>query len=68
MNQLQNAGLSVYYSDIGDFSVEGFTLEIGGKNKTRKQIKEKTNAFVVADDILLGDKRTIPLFVLGFLY
>jgi len=68
MNQLQNAGLSVYYSDIGDFSVEGFTLEIGGKNKTKKQIKEKTNAFVVADDILLGDKRTIPLFVLGFLY
>jgi hypothetical protein len=48
--------------------VDGFVLEIGGKSKTKKQIKEKPNAFVVADDILLGDKRAIPLFLLGFLY
>ncbi|MCE3237331.1 MAG: ATPase [Gammaproteobacteria bacterium] len=68
INQLQNAGLSAYYSEAGDFNVDGFVLEIGGKSKTKKQIKEKPNAFVVADDILLGDKRTIPLFLLGFLY
>lgn len=67
INQLQNAGLLTYYSDIGDFRVNDIILEVGGKNKTKKQLKHQENAFIVADDILLGDKQTIPLFLFGFL-
>jgi len=43
-------------------------IQIGGKNKTKKQIKEIQNAFVVKDDIEIGDNASIPLWIFGFLY
>lgn len=39
INQMQNADYPVFYSDIGDFSVNDFIFEIGEKNKSMKQIK-----------------------------
>lgn len=68
VSQLKNAGLSVYCSESGDYISDQYTFEIGGKNKSLKQIKDKNNAYVLADDILVGDKSTIPLYLLGFLY
>lgn len=67
MNQLQNANISLYYSEHGDFDINELTFEIGGKNKTRKQLKHKANAYVISDNILLGAKDKIPLYLLGFL-
>jgi len=58
----------IYVPDKGDFIVNGYTFEIGGKNKTRKQIKELENAYVVADDIEIGSGNKIPLWLFGFLY
>jgi len=59
----------VNYSKIGDFLVdEHYLFEIGGKNKTFKQIKDKENSFVVADDIEIGFGNKIPLWLFGFLY
>jgi predicted AAA+ superfamily ATPase len=55
-------------SPIADFLVDGKTFEIGGKNKTRKQIWETENAFVVKDDIEIGAGNSIPLWLFGFLY
>ena len=53
----------------GDFLVESkYTLEIGGKNKTFKQIKDIDNSFVVSDDIEVGFGNKIPLWIFGFLY
>lgn len=53
----------------GDFIIDNkFVFEIGGKNKTKKQIINTDNAFVVADDIEHGYKETIPLWLFGFLY
>ena len=53
----------------GDFLVdEKYTFEIGGKNKSFKQIKELENSFVVADDIEIGFGNKIPLWLFGFLY
>jgi hypothetical protein len=43
-------------------------VEIGGKTKTRKQIKSIENAFVAADDIEFGSSNKIPLWLFGFLY
>jgi uncharacterized protein len=68
VNQLQNAGYAMLYSPIGDFMVDDFCLEIGGKNKTVGQIKEATQGFVFADGILSGLHRKIPLYLLGLLY
>ncbi len=43
-------------------------IEIGGRNKSRKQIKEIENAYVFKDDIEVGFANVIPLFLIGFLY
>ncbi|MAZ77539.1 MAG: ATPase [Legionellaceae bacterium] len=67
INQLQNSGLSVFYSEHGDFKIDDNVFEIGGKNKTTKQIKDQKNAYIFADDILIGTKNKIPLFMLGLL-
>ena len=53
----------------GDFLVdEKYIFEIGGKNKSFKQIKDMDNSFVVADDIEIGFGNKIPLWLFGFLY
>ncbi len=53
----------------GDFIVDGnFLFEVGGKNKTRKQIAGIDNAFIVSDEIEYGFKNKIPLWLFGFLY
>jgi uncharacterized protein len=53
----------------GDFLVDNnFTFEIGGPNKTKRQIKDIPNSFVVQDNIETGFGQTIPLWLFGFLY
>jgi len=53
----------------GDFWVdEKYIFEIGGKNKSYKQIADMPNSFMVADDIEVGFKNKIPLWLFGFLY
>jgi predicted AAA+ superfamily ATPase len=55
--------------DKGDFFVEGkYTFEVGGRNKTKKQIKGIENSFIVVDDVEVGGERKIPLWLFGFLY
>jgi predicted AAA+ superfamily ATPase len=68
LNQLQNAGESVYYTEQGDFSTNDFVFEVGGKNKTEEQIKGVPNSFILADEILMPTAKKIPLYLLGFLY
>jgi len=52
----------------GDFVVDGHTFEVGGKGKTKRQIKDEKNAFLVLDDIEVGMGAKIPLYLFGFLY
>jgi len=58
----------IVLSKDGDFIVDGVTFEIGGKNKTKKQIKGIEDSFVVRDDIEIGSNKIIPLWLFGFLY
>jgi len=51
-----------------DFEVDGYTFEVGGKNKTSHQIKGVENTYVVKDDIEYASLREIPLWMFGFLY
>lgn len=67
VNQL-NAVTDVILAPKGDFMVEKYTFEVGGKNKTFEQIKNMPNSFVVADDIEIGHKNKIPLWLFGMLY
>lgn len=60
---------TLHYPNKGDFLIdEKYTFEIGGKNKSFEQIKDLPNSFVVADDIEIGFKNKIPLWLFGFLY
>lgn len=51
-----------------DFIIEGNTFEIGGKNKSQKQIKNIENSYIVKDHIEFGYGNTIPLWAFGFNY
>ena len=56
-------------SDKADFLVDAkYTIEVGGKNKKYKQIKDLENSFVVSDGIEIGSANKIPLWLFGFLY
>ncbi len=60
---------NVKASKGADFLVDNqYTFEIGGQNKTRKQIKNLKNAFVIKDDIEIGSNNVIPIWLFGFLY
>ncbi len=60
---------AIYTAKKGDFLVNNtYIFEIGGKNKSFKQIKDVPNSFVVADDIEVGFGNKIPLWLFGFLY
>ena len=62
-------GDEILASKKGDFLInEKYLFEIGGKNKSFKQIKDIDNSFVVADDIEIGFNNKIPLWLFGFLY
>ncbi len=67
MSMFENERLEV--SKEGDFIIDGlYTIEVGGKKKSFKQIKNIQNSFVVADDIEIGSGSKIPLWLFGFLY
>ena len=77
VNQIRNAngihpGLienSVELSGKGDFVVKSqYTFEIGGKGKGFEQISDIENSFVAADNIEVGFKNKLPLWLFGFLY
>ena len=60
---------AIFVAKKGDFLVDAtYTFEIGGKNKSFKQIKDMENSYVGADDIEIGFKNKIPLWLFGFLY
>lgn len=57
------------YSKDSDFLInEKYTFEVGGKNKGEKQIKDIQNSYIAADEIEIGYKNKIPLWLFGFLY
>lgn len=60
---------AVTFSEQVDFKVAGkYNFEIGGKNKTKKQIVGLDNALLVLDNIEVGFGAKIPLWLFGFLY
>ena len=54
----------------GEFIVidEKFTVEVGGANKSFKQIANILDSFLALDDMEIGFGGKIPLWLFGFLY
>ena len=55
-------------SRVSDFTIDGMTFEVGGKNKGKKQISEVKQGYVVKDDIVYGYGNVIPLWHFGMNY
>lgn len=66
---MQNGDIDVFYSKEGGYRTRHGIFEIGGRNKTRDQLREvKEPSYLVKDGILHSVKGEIPLFLFGFLY
>lgn len=67
-NQLGYAH-KIRYAKKGDFLInEKCIFEIGGKDKSMKQIEGIENSYIAADGIEYGFQNKIPLWLFGFLY
>ena len=59
----------IHYHTKGDFLIEEkIVIEVGGKSKDAKQIKDINSAYLAIDDIESGYDNAIPLWLFGFLY
>lgn len=58
----------VMASKVADFKIGDYTFEVGGKNKTQRQIAGIDNAYIVKDDTEYAFRNEIPLWMFGFLY
>ncbi len=68
MNQVSTQH-KVSSSAKGDFLVDDkFTFEIGGQNKSFKQIADMPDSYVGMDNELIGSGNRIPLWLFGYLY
>jgi uncharacterized protein len=57
------------YHEKTDFMVdERYAFEIGGKEKSKKQIAGIDNAYIASDELEYGYQNKIPLWLFGFLY
>lgn len=59
---------SVFTHRNADFQIDDIIFEVGGKNKTKKQIAGLSEAYLVKDDIVFGYQNTIPLWHFGMSY
>lgn len=59
----------VRYPKTADFAIDdNYIFEIGGKTKSRKQIKGMNKAYIVKDDLEYPVGNALPLWLFGFLY
>lgn len=67
LNQMR-VNHAVASSSVGDFKIDKYTFEVGGKSKSQEQIKNRANAFIVKDNIEYGYKNVVPLWAFGLNY
>jgi len=59
----------ISYHEKTDFLVDNtYAFEIGGKDKSKKQITGIENAYIVSDEIEYGYQNKMPIWLFGFLY
>lgn len=68
LNQIKGL-YGINLSEHADFLIDHtITFEIGGKNKTKKQIAKIDNAYIAKDQIEIGFDKIIPVWLFGFIY
>ncbi|MCB1119082.1 MAG: ATP-binding protein [Chlamydiia bacterium] len=61
---------SIHIHETADFTIDNrYTIEVGGKNKKEKQIKQEgEKGYLAVDNIQVGIGKRIPLYLFGLLY
>jgi hypothetical protein len=68
VNQLK-LNHKIEISTKADFLIEDkYMFEVGGKGKSTRQISGIPESYVIADDLEIGYRNTIPMWLIGFLY
>lgn len=68
VNQFKDL-LKINLAEKGDFLIDDkFTFEVGGKDKSQKQIRDVSNAYLAKDNIEIGVGNIIPVWLFGFMY
>ena len=62
-----NCFKKIFYSDIGDFKVDEYIFEVGGRNKTFSQVKDIENSFLAVDIDFTSNNKKIPLWLFSFI-
>ena len=57
----------IFYSDVGDFVVGNIVFEVGGKNKSFAQIKDRDNSYLAIDIDFTSNDKKIPLWLFSLL-
>lgn len=68
MNQVRVKNRIRFSGDVDFIVSEKYHIEIGGKNKTKKQLIGLENAYTVIDNIEVGFGNQIPLWIFGMTY
>jgi len=66
-NQMK-LNFEVFWTEKGNFKIEEYSFEIGGKQKNQAQVADIKNAFIAKDDIEYGYMNVIPLWHFGMNY
>lgn len=67
LNQL-GVNHNIVSSGLADFKIDEMDFEIGGKKKSKIQIRDAKNGYLIKDDIETGYLNTIPLWHFGLMY
>jgi predicted AAA+ superfamily ATPase len=67
-NSMTRESASLSYAENADFLADGILVEVGGKNKKQKKLKDTPQVIIAKDDIEIGIGNEIPLWLFGFLY
>ena len=67
-NQLSHSHEVLFYEQSNFLVDQRYIFEVGGKNKKRRQIKDISDSYILADNIEYRTERRIPIWLLGFLY
>ena len=67
--QIRGVEFTLSIPNRGDFIIENkYLFEVGGKGKGNAQIAGEQNSYIAKDDIEIGYRNIIPLWLFGFLY
>lgn len=68
VNQVRMLHKIILHGSADFFIDDRYAIEVGGGNKDHHQIKGLSDAFLAVDDLEIGFKNKIPLYLFGMLY